>query len=120
MCRWVIDTCKSFRTFAGVTEAFKAEVVAALKVSDFSALIKTHFPKEIASAGDLRPTTHSRANALRGRMLAALGRKQEAEAAFEKAAEIAHRTGMLLYEMLALRDLIKCVLADDGRSEEGF
>ena len=32
---------------------------------------------------------------------------------------MSHRTGLRLYEMLALRDLKKCVLDGDGRGQEG-
>jgi hypothetical protein len=68
---------------------------------------------------DRRPTTHSEGHALRGRMLAAQGKKAEAEAAFEQAIDIAHRTGLRLFEMLALRDLKKHILDRDGRKAEG-
>ena len=57
---------------------------------------------------------------LRGRMLAAQGKKAEAEAAFEEAIEVSHRTGLRLLEMFALRDLKKHVLDGDGRGEEGI
>eukprot|EP01046_Picozoa_sp_COSAG06_P029309 COSAG06_NODE_2708_length_6408_cov_2.142970_1_plen_1860_part_00 len=68
---------------------------------------------------DMRPTTHAIGHALRGRMLAAQGKKVEAEAAFEQAVEVSHRTGLRLLEMFALRDLKKCILDGDGRGEEG-
>ena len=52
-------------------------------------------------------------------MLAAQGKVAEAEAAFEEAASFSHRTGLRLYEMLALRDLKRHVLDGDGRGDEG-
>ena len=68
---------------------------------------------------DVRPTTHARGQALKGRMLIAQGKTVEAEVAFEKSVEISHRTGLRVYEMLALRDLKRSILDADGRSEEG-
>lgn len=68
---------------------------------------------------DRRPTTHAQGNALRGRILVALGKRQEAEAAFEMAVEVAHQTGLRLYELLALRDLKTLILDTDGRGEDG-
>ena len=59
------------------------------------------------------------ANALHGRALAKLGRLQEAEAAFEEAAAVAHRHGIWLMEMQALGDLKVCILDKDGRSAQG-
>ena len=106
---------------AGKSDEFKAEVVAVLTASDYSEVLKALFPdiKPASKERDLRPTTHSRAHALRGRMLAKLGKTDEAEAEFEKAVEIAHRTGIRLYEMFALRDLKACILDADGRGDEG-
>ena len=52
-------------------------------------------------------------------MLAALGRKEEAEAALEEAATIASKHGLWLFEMFALRDLKKYILDADGRGDEG-
>eukprot|EP01048_Picozoa_sp_COSAG05_P011210 COSAG05_NODE_1042_length_6066_cov_2.922742_2_plen_1109_part_00 len=69
---------------------------------------------------DMRPTTHAQGHALRGRMLAAQGKKAEAEAAFEEAVEVSHRTGLRLLEMFALRDLKKHILDADGRGEQGI
>eukprot|EP01043_Picozoa_sp_COSAG02_P013690 COSAG02_NODE_552_length_20429_cov_28.014068_12_plen_630_part_00 len=69
---------------------------------------------------DVRPTTHARGHALRGRMLATHGKQEEAEAAFERSIEISHRTGLRLFEMFTLRDLKKHVLDNDGRGEEGI
>jgi hypothetical protein len=106
---------------ASKSDEFKAEVAAVLTASDYSEVLKAQFPdlKPKKKLMDLRPTTHSRAHALRGRMLAKLGKTADAEAEFEKAVEIAHRTGIRLYEMFALRDLKKCILDGDGRGEEG-
>ena len=53
-------------------------------------------------------------------MLAAQGKKAEAEAAFEEAVEVSHRTGLRLLEMFALRDLKKHILDADGRGEQGI
>jgi hypothetical protein len=68
---------------------------------------------------DMRPTTHAIGHALRGRILNSQGKTAEAEAAFEQAIEVSHRTGLRLYEMLALRDLKKHILDPDGRGHEG-
>ena len=67
---------------------------------------------------DLRPSTHADGHTLRGRLLSGQGNNVEAEAAFEEAIEISHRTGLRLLEMFALRDLKKCVLDGDGRGDE--
>ena len=69
---------------------------------------------------DMRPSTQASGHTLRGRMLAAQGKKKAAEAAFEEAIEVSHRTGLRLLEMFALRDLKKHVLDGDGRGEEGI
>ena len=55
---------------------------------------------------DMRPYTHAVGLALRGRMLTAIGKAEEAEAAFEESIEVSHRTGLRLLEMFALRDLL--------------
>ena len=68
---------------------------------------------------DLRPTTQGHGHALRGRLLATQGKIEEAEAAFEEAIEVSHRTGLRLLEMFAVRDLKKCVLDSNGRGDEG-
>ena len=68
---------------------------------------------------DMRSTTQALGHVVKGRVLAVLGKKDEAEAAFEAAVEVSHRTGLRLFEMFALRDLKKCVLDGDGRGEEG-
>ena len=68
---------------------------------------------------DMRPTTHAIGHALRGRILNSQGKTAEAEAAFEQAIEVSHRTGLRLYEMFALRDLKKHILDPDGRGDEG-
>jgi hypothetical protein len=52
-------------------------------------------------------------------VLAAQGKKPQAEAAFEQAIEVSHRCGLRLYEMFAVRDLKQCVLDGDGRGEDG-
>ena len=69
---------------------------------------------------DMRPTTHAQGHALRGRMLAAQGKKAQAEAALEEAVEVSHRTGLRLLEIFALRDLKKHIFAADGRGEQGI
>ena len=69
---------------------------------------------------DMRPTTHAEGHSLRGRVFAAQGKPVEAEAAFEQAVAVAHKSGLRLLEMLALRDLKKCVLDKDGRGVEGI
>jgi tetratricopeptide (TPR) repeat protein len=68
---------------------------------------------------DCRPTTHAQANALRGRVLASLGKKDQAEAAFEEAVTISDKHGLWLLEMFALRDLHQCILDGSGRGDEG-
>ena len=45
--------------------------------------------------------------------------KEQAEAALEEAVTISSKHGLWLFEMLALRDLKKCVLDADGRGQEG-
>ncbi len=72
------------------------------------------------SGCDLRPTVHTQGHALHGRVLASMDRLDEAEAAFEEAVDIAHRTGLRLYEMFAIRDLKVHVLDKRGRSAEGM
>jgi tetratricopeptide (TPR) repeat protein len=68
---------------------------------------------------DLRPTTHAQGHALRGRVLASMGTLDEAEAAFEQAVGISHRTGLRLYEIFSLRDLTTHVLDKRGQRAEG-
>merc|ERR1712167_382360 len=68
---------------------------------------------------DCRPTTHARACALYGRMLTALDRGDEAEAAFEEAIQVSQKHGLWLLEMRALSDFKLCVLDKDGRGAEG-
>ena len=68
---------------------------------------------------DCRPTTHAQANSLRGRVLASLGKTEQAEAALEEAISISSKHGLWLFEMFALRDLKKCILDGDGRGDEG-
>ena len=76
--------------------------------------------EEIDPTIDTRPTTITQGQALRGRVLAAQGKKAEAEAAFEEAVKTAHTCGLRLFEMFALRDLKKHILDGDGRGEEGL
>eukprot|EP01046_Picozoa_sp_COSAG06_P045960 COSAG06_NODE_6437_length_2933_cov_7.770995_2_plen_659_part_00 len=68
---------------------------------------------------DRRAIVQAEGQTMRGRVLAAQGKKVEAEAAFEEAVEVSHRTGLRLFEMLALRDLKRHILDSDGRGEEG-
>ena len=56
---------------------------------------------------------------MRGRAHAALGHTAEAAAAFESAAEEAHRYGYFLWEVFALRDLKLLVLDGMDHSEHG-
>ena len=51
--------------------------------------------------------------------MAALGKPQEAEAAFESGLECIAGLGLFLLEVLCLRDLKVCVLDKDGRDVEG-
>ena len=111
---------------AGKSDEFKATVAGVLVAGDFGEVLKAQFPEVNTTVShvndptiDLRPTTTAQGQALRGRMLAATGKKVEAEAAFEQAIEVSHRTGLRLFEMLALRDLKKCILDADGRGDEG-
>jgi hypothetical protein len=68
---------------------------------------------------DIRPTTQAQGYIIKGRVLAAQGKTAEAEAAFGLAVDVSHRTGLRLFEMLALKDLKAHVLDTDGRSDEG-
>ena len=132
---------------AGKSDGFKADVAAQLLVGDFEEVLKAQYPEvQIAEGGneaqaaaaaaaaavgagseeeidptiDTRPTTITQGQALRGRVLAAQGKKAEAEAAFEEAVKTAHTCGLRLFEMFALRDLKKHILDGDGRGEEGL
>eukprot|EP01045_Picozoa_sp_COSAG04_P037688 COSAG04_NODE_9746_length_835_cov_1.300272_1_plen_82_part_10 len=56
---------------------------------------------------------------IRGRALATLGQMAEANAAFEEAAEEAHRVGLWLFQAYALRDLKLLVLDAMGHGDHG-
>ena len=62
---------------------------------------------------------HSFAHACRGRILAAQGKGDEAEAAFEAAMEAAEEGSCHFFTAIWLRDLCKHVLDGAGRGEEG-
>jgi tetratricopeptide (TPR) repeat protein len=68
-------------------------------------------------ATDQRPTTRVMAHALRGRALAALGRLDEAEQAFEASIAVSTKCELWLTAAFAMRDLQAMVLkvrAEDG------
>lgn len=67
---------------------------------------------------DVRPTTLIKAQTLRGRVLASLGKPSQAEEAFEDAIAIAQKHGLLLLELLALSDLRAKILDPAGRGAE--
>ena len=85
----------------------------------YAAVALRHTTEPSAST-DMRPTTLSQAHALRGRILASKGAKEEAERSFSAAIDCAHTNGLRLLEMYAIRDLKKCVLDSDERSSEGI
>ena len=69
---------------------------------------------------DMRPTTQAEGLAVRGRVLAAQGKAEQAEAAFEAAVAVSHKHGLRLLEMFALRDCKRTVLDKAGRADEGI
>jgi hypothetical protein len=84
------------------------------------AAVALRYTTEPSASTDMRPTTLSQAHALRGRILASKGAKEEAERSFSAAIDCAHTNGLRLLEMYAIRDLKKCVLDSDERSSEGI
>jgi tetratricopeptide (TPR) repeat protein len=96
-----------------ITSAKYNQPTQALEYLETALIDDTSNPKT-----DMRPITHVRGQSLRGRILAQQGQAEDAEAAFAKAVEVAHRTGMRLLEALALRDFRWFVLTPAGRSGE--
>ena len=74
---------------------------------------------DIAKGGTESKRLHSLAHACRGRVLAAQGKMEAAEAAFDSAFEVAEAAGLHFLTALTLRDLCKHVLDGAGRGEEG-
>ena len=74
---------------------------------------------DLTKAGTQLPSDRTHAYSMRGRAHAALGHTAEAAAAFESAAEEAHRYGYFLWEVFALRDLKLLVLDGMDHSEHG-
>ena len=74
---------------------------------------------DLTMGGTTSRQRHSLAHATRGRILAAQGELDEAEAAFEAAIEAANSYGGHFFSALAMRDLCKHVLGGTTRSEEG-
>ena len=70
--------------------------------------------------GNMSPVVRLRGLRIKGRCLAAKGQAAEAEAALTSAAEQLAAVGMRLGEVLALRDLLCCVLKKTGREAEGM
>ena len=69
---------------------------------------------DLTQAGGVAPTVRVLAMSVQGRAFAALGRTADAAAAFEAAADEAHRYGLWLFEAFALRDLKLSVLDGMG------
>lgn len=72
-----------------------------------------------AEGGDGTSCERSLAHSCRGRVLAAQGKMEAAEAAFEAACEVAEAGKMPFLAALALRDLCRHVLHGTARGEEG-
>ena len=67
----------------------------------------------------MRPSVHVRAHIIRGRILCRVGgRRQEAAASFESAANTANQYAYWLLELMALRDM-KTYLVDNAVQEDG-
>ena len=74
---------------------------------------------ELPMGGTTSRQRHSLAHAARGRILAAKGKADEAEVAFEAAIAAADSYGGRFFAALALRDMCKHVLDGSDRAEEG-
>ena len=72
---------------------------------------------DLTRAGNHLPISRVQHSLLKGRVLAALGRKAEAAETLERTAEEAHRYGIRMCEVFALRDLKLGVLDDLGHGE---
>jgi hypothetical protein len=72
---------------------------------------------DLTRAGNHLPISRVQHSLLKGRVLAALGRKAEAAETLEGTAEEAHRYGIRMCEVFALRDLKLGVLDDLGHGE---
>ena len=83
------------------------------------AFVKIILEAELPKGGTVCKRQHSFAHACRGRILAAQGNADEAEAAFESAAEAAEAGGCHFFTAIWLSDLCKHVLDGAGRGEEG-
>ena len=72
-----------------------------------------------SKGGDPHPEMHSMAHRCRGRILAASGDAEQAEAAFEQSVASASCADLWLLAALAVRDLAESVLRPAGRGAEG-
>ena len=70
--------------------------------------------------GNMSAPARLRGLCIKGRCLAAKGQAAEAEVALTSAAEQLGSIGLRLSEVLALRDLLCCVLKKTGRESEGM
>ena len=84
------------------------------------AYLEAALSKDLSQAGCGEiPSTRAVGCAMQGRAFAALGRIEDAAAAFEAAAATAHRYKLWLFEAYALRDLKLLVLDQMGHGEHG-
>lgn len=74
---------------------------------------------DLCKAGSLCPITICKAHALKGRCLAALGKLQESEVAFELALTSIAGFELFFFDVLCLRDMKVHVFDQDGRTDEG-
>ena len=97
-------------------------VLAALVCEKFGRLedaltyVNVIFDREPNRGGDHKTTSHVSGLCLKGRVLAAQGRKEQAEAMIEAAIEKAEAFELNLMVALALRDLCCCVLTSGPRN----
>ena len=97
-------------------------LIAALVCEKFGQLddalvyVDVIFTREPNRGGDYKTTSKISGLCLKGRILAAQGRKDQAEAAFEAAIEQAEAHQLNLMIALALRDIQKCVFTSGPRN----
>ena len=74
---------------------------------------------DFGRGGTSCPSVHARGNRIKGRCLAAQGKMNEAQAAFEAMASESAEVGWFMLEVLATRDMKVLVFDKDGRGDEG-